>query len=148
MPQASVERNRLDRAQLEQQGHARNYARANRYMFRLVALQALVGLIITVALWFLVSVPYGTAAFAGSVIAVVPSGWFAWRIARLDSELDVEDRMRSIYVGETLKIAFAVSLFVVAIATIRINFLVALSTYAAVSGVYWGALIALPRSSV
>jgi ATP synthase protein I len=102
----------------------------------------LVAAAICFAVWGRVT---GLSALAGGGISAAASAVLAFFAFRSPAGADAERVARGFYVGEGLKLAVTVALFVVVMVTMRISFAALFGTYIATLFVYWIALAnALP----
>lgn len=112
---------------------------------RLVLAQIAVALALAAGLALTLSAFAGYSALVGGLVAVLPNYYFAGRLMSR-SVATPEQSLRQIYVGEFLKIAFTVSLIVIAIKALRVDFLIMMLTYAAAVIVNWLALLVVNLS--
>lgn len=77
------------------------------------------------------------SALSGGLIGVIPSFYLAARMSGRRGGAGAEQALRRIYVGEMVKIAFTVALFIIAIVLLNADFLIVLLAYAATVAVNW-----------
>jgi ATP synthase protein I len=87
----------------------------------------------------------GLSALAGGGISAAASAVLAFFAFGSPAGADAERVARGFYIGEGLKLAVTVALFVVVMVTMRVSFAALFGTYIATLFVYWIALAnALP----
>ena len=118
--------------------------RARRLAFGVVLGQAGVTLVAALTAWGVAGREAGTSALLGGGIATV--GSMAMAIVVFGSAAANAQRVvAAFYVGEGVKLALVVALFVVVLRTVRVVPLAMLASFAATYLVYWIALVgALP----
>lgn len=110
-------------------------------MMQLIAGQLVLALTIAAALRLTLGGAAGYAALVGGLVGVVPNFYLALRMARSGGNAVAEMALRTIYVGELIKIAFTVAMFVIAIVLLDANFLIVVLTYIATVAVNWFAFL-------
>jgi ATP synthase protein I len=122
-------------------------ARARRLAYGVVLGQAGVTLIAALGAWGLAGQDAGISALLGGGIATV--GSLAMAVLVFAGAIANAQRIvAAFYVGEALKLAVVVVLFVVVLRTVRVVPLAMLASFAATYLVYWIALVAaLPAVS-
>jgi len=83
---------------------------------------------------------WAVSALAGGATGALGGLYQALRMFRVDASVDPAGFLRSVYVGEALKIVLTVALFIAAIVILQAEMVPAIVAYAATSGVYWVAL--------
>jgi ATP synthase protein I len=118
--------------------------RARRLAFGVVLGQAGVTLVAALTAWGIAGREAGTSALLGGGIATV--GSMAMAILVFGSAAANAQRIvAAFYVGEGVKLALVVALFVVVLRTVRVAPLASIASFAATYLVYWIALVgALP----
>jgi ATP synthase protein I len=108
--------------------------------FRLAGWQALLtGMVAAGAFWFGGS-SAALSALTGGGIGIVAGLYQALRMFRVDASRDPEGFMRSVYVGEAVKIVLTVALIIAAIRVLSVEMLPFMIGYIAIYSVYWMAL--------
>ena len=115
--------------------------RSQRTVFRVIASQLGVGIAIALLLALVLGQYAGYSALVGALIGVVPNYYLAGRMLRGKREATPEESLRSIYIGEYIKITFTAALFVTAIMLLNVGFLIVVATYSATVAVNWVALL-------
>ena len=90
----------------------------------------LVALLLFVALgafFFDWSVAY--SCLVGGLIWLLPNIYLAGRLAAIGRSVEPVARVRKIYIGSAIKIAYSGALFVIAIVLLEVDFLVVVGTY-------------------
>ena len=124
-----------------QQAHGSLHERARRTILLLIASQLGLTIAIAAVLSAVASHEMGYSALAGGLIGVLPNYYFASRLLRRRTCAMTLGSLREIYVGEFVKIAFTVALFVIAIRLLSVDFLVVVLTYLAIVMVHWFAFL-------
>ena len=125
--------------QLRKPAHSADYYRGS--VFKVVAAQLVTVIVITVLLAALYGGRAGYSALVGAIISVFPSFYLATRIFRGDATAPAEQVLRSIYLGEAIKVLLTAALFVIALMMLDINVLIVGLMYVASVLVYWIALL-------
>ena len=107
---------------------------------RVVAGQIAVALCASVVITAAFGVRFGYSALVGAAIGILPSYYLAVRLFRRTQSMSPEQALRGIYLGEGIKVAFTVALFVVAIRVLDVELVVVLLTYVATVAVNWIAI--------
>jgi len=108
--------------------------------FRLAAWQlAMTGLVAAIGSWMGGSDVAFSAAIGGS-IGIVAGLYQALRMFRVDASKDPDGFLRSVYVGEAVKILLTVALMIAAIRVLQVEMLPFMLGYIAIYVVYWMAL--------
>lgn len=115
--------------------------RARLTITRVLTWQLGTALVIAAALALFADQRAAFAAVVGGVIGVVPNCYLAGRMLRRRRSATAEETLRAIYIGEFLKIAFTIALFVIAIKLLNVSFGIVLATYVATVAVNWVALL-------
>ena len=110
-------------------------------VFRVVAAQLIAVIIIAGLLATLFGRRAGYSALVGAIISVFPSFYLATRLFRVDVKASAEHKLRSIYVGEAIKVLLTAALFVIAIAILDVNMAIIGLVYVVSVLVYWVALL-------
>jgi ATP synthase protein I len=121
--------------------HSPLHERSRRVMMQVVAGQLVFALAIAVALGLTLGGGGAYAALVGGLVGVVPNFYLALRMARSSGNAAAEMALRTIYVGELIKIAFTVAMFIIAIVLLDANFLIVVLTYIATVAVNWFAFL-------
>ena len=100
-------------------------------MLKMVALQLAAALAIAALCALLVGAHTGYSALVGGLISVLPNYYLVGRLTRRQGAATATQSLRAIYLGEFIKIAFTVALFVIAIRLLSIDFLTVVLTYLA-----------------
>jgi ATP synthase protein I len=124
----------------------RIWRRANRLLtmqqaaFRLAGWQlVMTGFVAAIAGWLGGSDVAVSAAMGGS-IGIVAGLYQALRMFRIDASKDPDGFLRSVYVGEAVKILLTVALMIAAIRVLQVEMLPFMAGYIAIYIVYWMAL--------
>lgn len=108
--------------------------------FRLAAWQLVItGLVSAVASWVGGS-EFAVSALIGGSIGIVAGLYQALRMFRIDASKDPDGFLRSVYVGEAIKILLTVALMLAAIKALDVAMLPFMLGYIAIYAVYWMAL--------
>ncbi|MFT4564773.1 MAG: F0F1-type ATP synthase assembly protein I [Gammaproteobacteria bacterium] len=123
-----------------QPGALYNYSRG--LALRVVAGQIIAGLVLAFCLT-LVSQNMGYSALVGAGIGILPTYYLAIRMFRRPrGAFSPEQALRNIYLGEGLKVAFTIALFVLAILQLEVNFGAVAGAYLMTVAVNWVAIYA------
>lgn len=109
--------------------------------YRVVAAQFITAISIAGILLPLAGPRLACSALAGGLAGALPSLYLALRMFRLDTRMAPSRMLRSIYVGEAIKVVSTVALFVIAILLFDLDVLTMLAAYAATIVVNWLALL-------
>jgi ATP synthase protein I len=112
---------------------------------KIIIAQLLVTLFVALGALMWASYKAAYSASVGGVISAVASLYFAGRVFRHDSSTSPARILRAFYVGEAVKMALTVGLFLVAIVVLKVDILFMLFAYIATLPVYWFALLG-PRA--
>ncbi len=104
---------------------------------RVVAGQIAVALFASVAITVAFGSRFGYSALVGAAIGILPSYYLAVRLFRRTQSMSPEQVLRGIYLGEGIKVAFTIALFVVAILVLDVEIGVVLLAYVATVAVNW-----------
>ena len=113
---------------------------SRRIVLRVVAGQMVVALLATVAIAVAFGPRLGYSALVGALIGVLPSYYLAVRMFRCRQSMLPEQALRGIYLGEGIKVAFTVALFVAAILFLDVEMSVVLLIYLVAVAVNWIAI--------
>ncbi|MDA0824200.1 MAG: ATP synthase subunit I [Proteobacteria bacterium] len=117
-----------------------NYSRG--LALRVVAGQIVVGLALACCLAF-VSANLGYSALVGAGIGILPTYYLAVRMFRRSRRaLSPEQALRNIYLGEGLKVAFTIALFVLSILQLDVHLGAVAGAYMTTVVVNWVAIYA------
>lgn len=83
----------------------------------------------------------GYSALVGAGIGILPNYYLAVRLFKRDRPMSAEKALRSLYLGEGIKVVFTVALFVLAMRILDVELLVVALTYAATVAVNWVAVL-------
>lgn len=108
---------------------------------KIIVAQLLVTVVIAIGLLLWTGQHAAYSAGVGGCVSAVASLYFASRVFRKDGTASPERLLRSLYVGEAVKILMTVALFVVAIVMFDVDILFMLLAYAATLPVYWLSLL-------
>jgi ATP synthase protein I len=100
-----------------------------------VAGQVAAGLCLAAGLTLFVGSRSGYSALVGAVIGILPSYYLALRMFRRTATTSAEKALRSIYLGEGIKVVFTVALFIIAMRLLDVDLMV-------VAGGYFATVIA------
>ena len=133
---------------IQDRGNGRGslHQQARRTVFLVIASQLAVAIAIAFVLAFAIGQEAAYSALVGALIGVIPNYYLAGRLLRRERGATPERSLRNIYVGEFIKIAFTVALFVIAIMLMDVGFLVVIATYVAIVAVNWFALLVVDLS--
>jgi F0F1-type ATP synthase assembly protein I len=120
--------------------------RARHSMLALVAGQIATALVIAALIFGFAGGALAQAVLSGALIGIVPNHYLAGRLARRRPGAAPMESLRAIYTGELLKVAFAATLFVIAIELFGGAFTALVAGYAAMVAVNWLALLVLDLS--
>ncbi|NNM01728.1 MAG: F0F1 ATP synthase subunit I [Gammaproteobacteria bacterium] len=120
--------------------------RHKRETLRVVAVQCTVGIVVAGATFAVSGGTRGLSALAGVMCGVIPSYYFAVRLFRSRPSASAERALRSIYLGEMLKILLTAALFVVAVVALNAEFLPLIIGYGGTVIGSWLALL-LPAAT-
>jgi ATP synthase protein I len=81
------------------------------------------------------------SALTGGLISVLANLYFAWRLLKVKDTAPPVRILSAFYLGEGIKIAMTVVLFLFAIIVLRVDALYTVFTYMATLPVYWLALL-------
>ena len=115
--------------------------RHKRETLRVVAVQCTVGMIVAGGMFAVGGDARGVSALAGVACGVVPSYYFAVRLFRSRPTASAERALRSIYLGEMLKILLTAALFVIAVVALEADFLSLIVGYGGTAIGAWLALL-------
>jgi ATP synthase protein I len=118
-----------------------NQQRHKRETLRVVAVQCTVGIFAAGALFAAGGGARGMSALAGVMCGVIPSYYFAVRLFRPRPDASAERALRSIYLGEMLKILLTAALFVIAVVALNAEFLPLIIGYGGTVVGSWLALL-------
>lgn len=105
--------------------------------FRIAAWQIVItGLVAAIAGWVGGS-EFAVSASIGGSIGIVAGLYQALRMFRVDASKDPDRFLRSVYVGEAIKILLTVALMVAAIRALNVAMLPFMVGYIAIYVVYW-----------
>ena len=107
---------------------------------KILILQALVIVLVTVGFWLLGSVNMVASSLFGGMTAFLPNLYFAYRMS-LVKEKSAKKIVRSFYSGESRKILMTCALFAVAFQVPNVQFVPLMACFVAVLSVFWLALI-------
>ncbi|MGR9092957.1 MAG: ATP synthase subunit I [Gammaproteobacteria bacterium] len=114
-------------------GALHNYSK--RIALSVVAGQVAAGLCLAAGLTLFVGSRSGYSALVGAVIGILPSYYLALRMFRRTATTSAEKALRSIYLGEGIKVVFTVALFIIAMRLLDVDLMV-------VAGGYFATVIA------
>ena len=83
----------------------------------------------------------GYAVLAGTLAGAVPNFFFALRLANLARDVEPQERLRAIYIGEAIKIVFASTMLASAIVVLHLSVGYVLGGFLATVLVTWLALM-------
>ena len=109
--------------------------------FGVVAAQIAVG--VALAAWLAVSgdTQAGYSALVGTLAGAMPNYFFALRLSQLTKDAEPREQLRTIYIGETIKIAFASMLLVSAIVFLDVSLAYLIGGFLVTVLVNWLALM-------
>ncbi len=107
---------------------------------KVIIVQAFVAIVLSVAFLLAGGVKQAISPLSGSLIALLPSCYFAYRVY-LSRKLEAKKMVRAFYRGETTKILLTAALFAMVFQIPDINLLTLLIGYVAVLSVYFFALL-------
>jgi F0F1-type ATP synthase assembly protein I len=116
-----------------------------RKMFRIVFLQGVLTVLLSLVGIWVGSVAVGKSACIGGIIAVLPSYYLASRMSVSYPEKPVASLQR-IYIGAFVKILYTIALFGLAIKYLDIQFVIMISSYFVVTMMNWFGLRLLDLS--
>jgi len=104
-------------------------SRPRKLLLKLIVSQmAFLGsLVVLAGILFGAKVAY--SGFVGGLIWLLPNYYLVEGLTKLDRSLEPGDRLRKIYVKSAIKLLYSVALFVIAIVTLHVDFLIAVVTY-------------------
>ena len=108
--------------------------------FRLAGWQVVLTGIVAAGAFWLGGTSAALSAVTGGSIGIVAGLYQALRMFRADAGRDPEGFMRSVYVGEAVKIVLTVALMIAAIRVLGVEMLPFMIGYIAIYSVYWIAL--------
>lgn len=97
--------------------------------------QVAVGLCLAAALAIFVDGRAGYSALVGAGIGILPSYYLALRMFRRPATMSAEKALRSIYLGEGIKVVFTVALFIIAMRLLDVDLMI-------VGGGYFATVVA------
>jgi ATP synthase protein I len=112
----------------------------NRAAFRLAGWQAAITGLVAAGAAGWGGESAAASAVTGGGIGIVAGLYQALRMFRADASRSPDGFMRGLYVGEAMKIALTVALFIAAIRVLKVEFAPTIIAYAATYVVYWAAL--------
>ena len=124
---------------------ARIYSKVTAY--GIVAAQIVTGLCLAGGLLIFADQSTAYSALTGCAIGVVPNFYLVRRVFNSDVEQAPGQMLRAFYVGEAIKFALTVSLFVIAIIVLNTQILSLFGGYLATILVYWFALL-MPEPTI
>ena len=107
---------------------------------KILLLQAMVIVLVTMGFWLLGSVNMVVSSLFGGMTAFLPNLYFAYRMS-LVKEKSAKKIVRSFYSGESRKILMTCALFAVAFQVPNVQFVPLMACFVAVLSVFWLALI-------
>ena len=107
---------------------------------KILLLQAMVIVLVTMGFWLLGSVNMAVSSLFGGMTAFLPNLYFAYRMS-LVKEKSAKKIVRSFYTGESRKILMTCALFAVAFQLPNVQFVPLMACFVAVLSVFWLALI-------
>lgn len=117
------------------------YKYSRRIALRVVAGQIVVALTIALGLSVMLGIRFGYSALVGASIGILPTYYLAVRMFKRTTLTSPERTLRGIYLGEGIKVAFTLALFVLAILILDVELWVVALTYVATVVVNWVAVL-------
>ncbi len=103
--------------------------------------QIVVALAAALVLTLVLGSRYGYSALVGAGIGILPTYYLAARLFRRAASMSPEKALRAIYLGEGIKVAFTLALFILAVLTLDVDLPVVALTYLATVAVHWVAVL-------
>ena len=119
-------------------GALHNYSR--RIALSVVAGQAAVALCLAAGVAIFFGIRPGYSALVGGGIGILPTYYLAIRMFRRPASMSAEKALRSIYLGEGIKVVFTVALFVIALRLLDVDLVFVGLGYVATIVVNWVAV--------
>jgi ATP synthase protein I len=108
--------------------------------FRLAAWQLVITALVSAVASWVGGSDFAVSALIGGSIGIVAGLYQALRMFRIDASKDPDGFLRSVYVGEAIKILLTVALMLAAIRVLNVSMLPFMIGYIAIYVVYWMAL--------
>ena len=103
----------------------------------LLIVQLLIGALITIIMGFVVSYHAAYSALLGALVAIIPNAVFARRFFQYQGAQVARQIVKSFYVGEGLKIALSMLLFIMVFTIYKVLPLLFFLTYITIIMTHW-----------
>lgn len=129
----------------EPQGIWRTHLPAWRVVVRLLATQAAIGAVVSLA-WLLSSLQAAAAGITGTLIAIVPTLFFAAKVFAQKPGTPPRQVVRAFHIGEAIRLILTATLFIIALQWFSGEFVPLITTFAASLFSYWLILLGALRT--